>query len=45
MFDTHHLRELLIRTPGILVGLTIHEYCHALVAHWRGDDTAKMVGP
>jgi Zn-dependent protease len=45
MLDTQNFfRELLIRAPGILVGLTIHEYAHGLVALWRGDDTAKMAG-
>jgi Zn-dependent protease len=45
MFDTQNFfRDLLIRTPGILVGLTIHEYCHGLVALWRGDPTAKQAG-
>jgi Zn-dependent protease len=45
MFDTQNfIRDLLIRAPGILVGLTIHEYCHGLVALWRGDPTAKQAG-
>jgi Zn-dependent protease len=45
MTDSYNfIRELLIKAPGILVGLTIHEYCHGLVAHLRGDDTAKMAG-
>jgi Zn-dependent protease len=45
MFDTQNFfRDLLIRAPGILVGLTIHEYCHGLVALWRGDPTAKLAG-
>lgn len=35
---------LLIRTPGILIGITIHEYSHGLVAYWRGDNTAKNAG-
>jgi Zn-dependent protease len=30
--------------PGIILGLTVHEYCHALVAHWCGDDTSKEQG-
>jgi Zn-dependent protease len=45
MFDSQNfIRDLLIRTPGILVGLTIHEYCHGLMALWRGDPTAKQAG-
>ena len=30
--------------PGIVLGLTVHEYCHAVVAHWCGDDTSKEQG-
>lgn len=30
--------------PGIIVGLTVHEYCHALVAHRCGDSTSKEQG-
>jgi Zn-dependent protease len=30
--------------PGIILGLTIHEYCHALVAHLCGDSTSKDQG-
>ena len=30
--------------PGIILGLTVHEYCHALVAHICGDSTSKDQG-
>jgi Zn-dependent protease len=30
--------------PGILLGLTIHECCHALCSYKLGDDTAKEQG-
>jgi Zn-dependent protease len=30
--------------PGIIVGLTVHEYCHALMAHMCGDNTSKDQG-
>jgi Zn-dependent protease len=30
--------------PGIILGLTVHEYCHALMAHWCGDNTSKDQG-
>ena len=30
--------------PGIIFGLTIHEYAHALVALKLGDDTAQRLG-
>jgi len=38
------LLRLLIRAPGILIGITIHEFAHGLVALWRGDPTAKQAG-
>jgi len=30
--------------PGILLGLTVHEYCHALCSHKLGDNTARDQG-
>ena len=30
--------------PGIILGLTVHEYAHTLVALRLGDDTAKLAG-
>jgi Zn-dependent protease len=30
--------------PGVIFGLTVHEYAHALVALRLGDDTAKQAG-
>jgi Zn-dependent protease len=30
--------------PGIILGLTVHEYCHALVASLCGDSTSKEQG-
>jgi Zn-dependent protease len=35
---------LLLSLLGLLVGLTIHETAHALVAHWLGDPTARLAG-
>jgi Zn-dependent protease len=40
-FDIVRTLEFL---PGIILGLTVHEYCHALVAHWCGDNTSKDQG-
>jgi Zn-dependent protease len=43
--DIHgFLIGLLLRSPGILIGITIHEYAHGLVALWRGDTTARQAG-
>lgn len=36
--------EKLLWIPGILVGLSFHEYAHAQVAVWLGDDTPKNQG-
>lgn len=30
--------------PGIIIGLTVHEYAHARVAYEMGDPTAKNMG-
>jgi Zn-dependent protease len=30
--------------PGIILGLTVHEFCHAWVAHFCGDSTSKDQG-
>lgn len=38
------LARVLKFLPGIIIGLTVHEYCHALVAHMCGDSTSKEQG-
>jgi Zn-dependent protease len=38
------LRNTLFALPGILLGLTVHEYCHALCAWKLGDSTARDQG-
>ena len=45
-FDSiwEYISRTLMYLPGIIIGLTVHEYCHALVAHWCGDDTSKDQG-
>lgn len=35
---------VLLALPGMLAGLTFHEYAHAWVANKMGDETAKMMG-
>ncbi len=39
-----NLNFIIIAAPVILFALTIHEYCHALVAFKLGDDTASLQG-
>lgn len=36
--------DKLLLLPGILIGLAFHEYAHAQVAVWLGDDTPKKMG-
>jgi Zn-dependent protease len=38
------LTRILIFLPGIIIGLTVHEFSHALVAHMCGDSTSKNQG-
>jgi len=40
-FDLVRILEFL---PGIILGLTVHEFSHALVAHLCGDSTSKDQG-
>ena len=36
--------QILYSLPGILIGLTVHEWAHAYAAYKRGDPTAKNLG-
>jgi Zn-dependent protease len=36
--------RILIYLPGIILGLTVHEFSHAIVAHRCGDSTSKDQG-
>jgi Zn-dependent protease len=42
--DSLNLMRILIFLPGIILGLTIHEFSHAIVAHMCGDSTSKDQG-
>jgi len=48
LFDNFNLRqwilEALYRIPGILIGLSFHEWAHAYAAYKRGDPTARNLG-
>jgi Zn-dependent protease len=37
-------QRILYSLPGILLGLTVHEFCHALCAWKLGDNTARDQG-
>jgi Zn-dependent protease len=38
------LERILKYLPGIIIGLTVHEFSHALTAHLSGDPTSKDQG-
>lgn len=38
------VERLVYLIPGVIVALTFHEYAHAAVAYYCGDDTAKRMG-
>jgi len=42
--ESFDLARILKFLPGIILGLTVHEYSHALVAHMCGDSTSKDQG-
>ena len=37
-------QNILYSLPGIIIGLTVHEYCHAFAANKLGDHTAQELG-
>lgn len=37
-------QDMIFRIPALLIALTIHEYAHAQVAVWLGDDTPRVMG-
>ena len=37
-------QNILYSLPGIIIGLTVHEYCHAFAANKLGDHTARDLG-
>ncbi|PAB57112.1 site-2 protease family protein [Anaeromicrobium sediminis] len=39
-----NIMDKLLLLPGILIGLSFHEYAHAQMAVWLGDDTPKKMG-
>jgi len=38
------IESMLYSLPAIVVGFTVHEFAHGIVAYWLGDDTAKNQG-
>lgn len=44
LFMHFDIIDTLYSLPGIVIGLTLHEYCHALAAYKLGDGTAKADG-
>ncbi|HLP73308.1 MAG TPA: site-2 protease family protein [Bacteroidales bacterium] len=42
--DFINIERTLKFLPGIILGLTVHEFCHAWMAHLSGDSTSKEQG-
>lgn len=42
--ESFDLARVLKFLPGIIIGLTVHEFCHAWIAHLCGDSTSKDQG-
>ncbi|HOW39040.1 MAG TPA: site-2 protease family protein [Bacteroidales bacterium] len=42
--ENFDLIRILKFLPGIIIGLTVHEFCHAWMAHRCGDSTSKEQG-
>ncbi len=42
--ENFDLVRILKFLPGVILGLTVHEFCHAWVAHLCGDSTSKDQG-
>ena len=38
------LLEIVLMIPGVVIGFTFHEFAHAIVATWFGDDTPRLMG-
>lgn len=38
------LEKIITFLPGVIIGLTVHEFCHAWVANLSGDSTSKDQG-
>ena len=43
MFNLNFL-NIVAGIPGLLIALVIHEYAHALIADYMGDDTPRLSG-
>lgn len=43
MFD-FNLLSLVAGLPGLIIAMVVHEYAHAQVAVWLGDQTPKIMG-
>lgn len=44
MINSSYLNQIALMLPAIVLGLTFHEYAHALVADRLGDHTARHMG-
>jgi Zn-dependent protease len=44
IFGNYILQLLIIFVPAVIIAITLHEFAHALVGHYLGDDTARLNG-
>jgi Zn-dependent protease len=44
MVEQFDFQRLLLTLPGIIIGLTLHEFMHAYAAYRCGDDTSRELG-
>ncbi len=44
MFSLYFLKSLILSIPGILLGITVHEFFHGYTAYKLGDPTPKIAG-
>ncbi len=40
----HEFVNMILRVPGFLLAISVHEYAHARMAYNLGDDTAQLLG-
>ncbi|WP_295789923.1 site-2 protease family protein [uncultured Veillonella sp.] len=42
--DNYYIMSMVAALPAVIVAMSVHEYAHAQVASWLGDDTPERLG-
>lgn len=42
--DNFYIMSMVAALPAVIVAMSVHEYAHAQVASWLGDDTPERLG-